>query len=219
MLIVFEGMDGSGKTTQAELLKTNLELNNYEAILVREPGGTPFAEKIREMIKDPNYKTSPTTDLFLFEAARADLIEKVIKPAIDRNEIVICDRFTLSTIAYQGYICHAAGTSEIAMINYISTDGITPDLTFILNPSFSEIKERLSKKNPDKFESMSLDKLGRVHEFYSNAATVNERKIIDTGNKTIKEVGDYVLSIVLENINKRWCPQHEIERLNEYGIM
>lgn len=203
MLIVFEGVDGSGKTTQAELLKTNLELHNHEPVLVREPGGTPFSEKIREIIKDTNYKISPITDLFLFEAARADLTEKVIIPALNSNDIVICDRFTLSTIAYQG--CGYGvieNLREIAKMNNIATNNIKPNLTFILNPSCSEIEKRLASKNPDKFESMPLDKLDRIHNFYSSVAPVSGRQIIDTENKTIKDVGDYVLSVVLNKLQQ-----------------
>src|SRR5215218_8771533 len=99
MFITFEGIDRSGKTTQARMLAQAL---GGEAMLVREPGGTPAAERIREVVKDLDVTLSPIAETLLFGAARADLVENVIRPALDEGRIVICDRYVDSTIAYQG---------------------------------------------------------------------------------------------------------------------
>ena len=99
MFITFEGIDRSGKTTQAKLLAKAL---GDEALLVREPGGTPAAERIRELVKDPSVELSPIAETLLFGAARAGLIEQVIRPALEAGTTVISDRYVDSTVAYQG---------------------------------------------------------------------------------------------------------------------
>jgi dTMP kinase len=129
VFITFEGIDRSGKSTQAKLLADSL---GDAAVLVREPGGTPVAERIRELVKDPAREFSPLTETLLFCAARSDLVNTVIRPALDGGKVVICDRYGDSTVAYQGG-ARGVGIERVERLNEWATDGLEPDLTFLLD--------------------------------------------------------------------------------------
>lgn len=129
MLITFEGIDRSGKTTQARLLAGAL---GEDALLAREPGGTPAAERIRELVKDPSLPLSPIAETLLFGAARAELVVRVIRPALALGKIVICDRYVDSTVAYQGG-ARGLGIDRVEELNEWITDGLWPDVTFLLD--------------------------------------------------------------------------------------
>ena len=132
-LITIEGIDGSGKTTQIQLLEQELKRIRVQFITFREPGGTKLSEKIREILLDKkNIELSSTAESLLFAAARAQLTTEKIKLALGKGTFVICDRFIDSTIAYQGY-GRGLDINNLEMINNIATDGLTPDLTFILD--------------------------------------------------------------------------------------
>ena len=126
MFITFEGIDRSGKTTQARMLAEAL---GDEVVLVREPGGTPAAERIREVVKEA--EISPIAETLLFGAARADLVERVIRPALEAGKTVIGDRYVDSTVAYQGG-ARGLGIDEIEQLNDWITGGLWPDVTFLL---------------------------------------------------------------------------------------
>jgi dTMP kinase len=128
MFVSFEGIDGAGKSTQARMLA---ETVGEDAVLVREPGGTPAGERIREILKDPALELTPRAELMLFLAARAELTEAVIKPALAAGRTVICDRFMDSTVAYQG-AARGLGTELVATLNAIAVDGCAPDRTVLL---------------------------------------------------------------------------------------
>ena len=128
MLITFEGIDRSGKTTQAQLLADAL---GERALLVREPGGTPAAERVRELVKDPALELSPIAETLLFGAARAELVATIIRPALAQGRVVICDRYVDSTVAYQGG-ARGLGIDRVEELNEWITEGLEPDLTFLL---------------------------------------------------------------------------------------
>jgi dTMP kinase len=128
VFISFEGIDRSGKTTQAKMLANAL---GAEALLVREPGGTPAAERIRELVKDPGAELSPIAETLLFGAARAELVERVVRPALAEGKVVICDRYIDSTVAYQGG-ARGLGIERIEQLNDWIADGLWPDVTFLL---------------------------------------------------------------------------------------
>jgi dTMP kinase len=138
VLITFEGIDRSGKTTQARMLAEAL---GDEALLVREPGGTPSAERIRELVKDPDVELSPVTETLLFGAARAELVATVIRPALAKGKIVICDRYIDSTVAYQGG-ARGLGIEKVEELNEWITDGLSADLTFLLDVPPDEARAR-----------------------------------------------------------------------------
>lgn len=126
-----EGGDGTGKSTQAGLLMTRLRAAGFDAVLVHEPGGTPLGESVRRWVKGDG-PSSPLTELLLFEAARAELVQTVIRPALDAGGVVVTDRFADSTLAYQGY-GRGLGLDEIRSLNRIATGGLTPDVTILLD--------------------------------------------------------------------------------------
>jgi len=130
-LITFEGGDGAGKSTQSLLLVSRLESAGITVVTTREPGGTPVGEELRRLVKgaaDP----SPRTELLMFEAARAELVQRVMRPAIERGETVVADRYTDSSLAYQGY-GRGLDLDEIRSINAYATGGLVPDLTVLLD--------------------------------------------------------------------------------------
>jgi dTMP kinase len=138
VLITFEGIDRSGKTTQARMLADAL---GDEALLVREPGGTPSAERIRELVKDPDVELSPVTETLLFGAARAELVATVIRPALAKGKTVICDRYIDSTVAYQGG-ARGLGIERVEELNEWITRGLRADLTFLLDVPPAEASQR-----------------------------------------------------------------------------
>src|SRR5438045_3520411 len=129
LFVTFEGIDRSGKTTQARLL---CEALGSEALGVREPGGTEAGERIRAILKDPAVELSPRTEALLFAAARAELVEQVIRPALEAGRTVVSDRFIDSSLAYQGG-ARGLGLEEVAAINRFALGGVRPDLTLLLD--------------------------------------------------------------------------------------
>ena len=128
LFVTFEGIDRSGKTTQARMLCQAL---GDDCLPVREPGGTEVGERVRELLKDPALAIGPQAEALLFAAARAELVERVIRPALDDGRVVVCDRFLDSSLAYQG-AARGLGVEEIARVNSFATGGLEPDLTFLL---------------------------------------------------------------------------------------
>jgi dTMP kinase len=128
LLISFEGIDRAGKTTQARLLADAL---GKRAVAVREPGGTAVGERVRELLKDADLEIEPHAEALLFAAARAELVARVIRPALAAGRVVICDRFLDSSLAYQGR-ARQLGVDEVARINSFATGGLVPDLTILL---------------------------------------------------------------------------------------
>ena len=129
LFVTLEGIDRSGKTTQARLLSEAL---GERAIAVREPGGTAVGERVRELLKDPAILVDPRTEALLFAAARAALVSEVIRPALEEGKIVISDRFLDSSLAYQGG-ARGLGVDEVAQVNEFATGGIRPDVTILLD--------------------------------------------------------------------------------------
>jgi len=146
VFVTFEGIDRSGKTTQARLLADAL---GDEALLVREPGGTPAAERIREIVKDTEVELSPIAETLLFGAARADLLDRVVRPALEDGKTVISDRYIDSTVAYQGG-ARGLGIERIEELNEWIAGGLWPDVTFLLDVP-SDVA-RLRGGEADRFE-------------------------------------------------------------------
>lgn len=187
MLITFEGIDGSGKSTQIDLLADYLKGLEFEVVTLREPGGTELSEAIRELLLNSSYKISSTTELLLFEAARSELVNNIIKPALDAGKIVICDRFFDSTIAYQGY-GRGLDIKTIDVFNELATMNIKPDLTFLLDIPLEQAQARAGNKKPDKIESSGNDFFERVFRgFRKIASKEKQRYIVIDANGTIED--------------------------------
>ena len=166
--IVFEGPDGAGKSSQALALLKRMESNGYQVILTREPGGTQLGESLRTALKY-SAQIEPLSALLLFMAARSELVETVIQPAVNENIHVISDRFTASTIAYQG---HGQGLdlTEITRLNQLVCSGLTPDLTILLDIPVALIPSRKSDETQDKFDLASSEFHQKVRQGYLSIA-------------------------------------------------
>ncbi len=162
--ITFEGLDGCGKTTQAKLLYDYLLSKGFSVLLTREPGGTPFAESIRQLILEPSdEEPNPLTEMLLYAAARAQHVGRLIKPELAKGKIVLCERFVDSSIAYQGYGL-ARNLELIKKINEVATDNLEPDLTFFFDIAADNCLQRLIKRNLD--TNTTLDRIeARGDEF------------------------------------------------------
>ena len=195
-LISFEGIDGSGKSTQARKLYEFLKEEGYEVSLYRDPGSTPLAEQIRELII--NYAMDPTTELLLFESARSSLVWEKIFPDLSSGKIVIVDRFIDSTTAYQGY-GKEINLGTVSILNHIATRGRKPDLTFILNLPLELALQRL-KEQKTKFEEPNyLKKVrdGYLQIFYSEKE--RDIRLIDA-SRSEEEVFEEIKTITLERL-------------------
>jgi dTMP kinase len=146
LFVTFEGIDRSGKTTQAGML---CEALGDEALGVREPGGTPAGERVRELLKDPSVELSPEAEALLFAAARSELVAEVILPALSEGKVVVSDRFLDSSLAYQGG-ARGLGIEDVERVNHFATRGLKPDLTFLLDLPPDEAASRAGEN--DRFE-------------------------------------------------------------------
>ena len=203
IFITFEGPDASGKTTQIRLLKEVLEKENMETLLTREPGGTPISEKIREILLDrDSADMSSITEMLLYAAARAQHVEQIIKPALEAGRVVICDRFTDSSIAYQGF---GRGLGSIVSeINQIATAGLQPDLTFLLLTTTEHMRQRISAGREDRLEAEKDDFHRRVLEGFLELGEKEPKRIISIdGSQSIETISGIICRKALELVRRR----------------
>lgn len=177
IFITFEGIDGSGKTTQVQLLDDHLKQINKDTVIIREPGGTEMGEKIRNLIIDINNDMADMTEALLYAASRAQLIEQIIKPSLEEQKIVLCDRFIDSSIVYQG-IARELGVEKILNINRYAIDNIMPNITFYLDilPELG-IKRKKKQTKLDRIESEDLVFHNKVYEGYQKIALMYPKRI------------------------------------------
>ncbi|RCK72444.1 MAG: Thymidylate kinase [Ignavibacteriae bacterium] len=204
MLISFEGLDFSGKTTQIKLLVEKLQRHKFSVVLVREPGGTAISEKIREILLDKKYsEMTEIAELLLFSAARTQLVSEVILPAVQSGKIVICDRFVDSTTAYQGY-GRGINLDAVNQINKLATHSTMPDITFFIDIPLTVITQRLmdSNSSTDRMEAAGKTFFEKTRNGYINIAK-NEpnRFIIIDGNRDIDIIHEEVWNIVRSRLN------------------
>jgi len=191
LFITFEGTDGCGKTTQIELLKKYLEEKGYKVVLTREPGAKGLGEKLREILLNYDGDVSSNCESFLFLADRAQHIDMLIKPAIERGEVVLCDRHTDSTVAYQGY-GRGLDLDQIKMLNDIATNGVKPDMTFVFDIDIETAQKRVGKTK-DRMESAGIEFFKRVREGYLEIAKSEpERVKVLDATQTIETISNQV---------------------------
>lgn len=174
MFVTFEGVDGSGKSTQAQLLRDALAAEGREVVLTREPGGTEVGERVRELVLNGPEMT-PWAEAALFAAARAELVATVIRPALDRGADVIADRYVDSSLAYQG-IARGVGIEHVLELNLHVVQGLMPDLTVLLLLDPSEAGSRVAK--PDRLEREGADFHRRVDAAYRELADRFPERIV-----------------------------------------
>jgi dTMP kinase len=190
MFITFEGVDWSGKSTQAALLTEWLRGQGRRVLSTREPGGTPVAEAVREVVLH-GHDMTPWAEAALYAAARADHVEHAIRPALERGEDVVCDRYIDSSVAYQG-IARELGESAVLELNLAVTRGLLPDLTFVVLLAADEAQRRGSGR-PDRIEREGRDFMERVDRAYrSLAARYADRIVCVDGARTPDEIAEEV---------------------------
>lgn len=199
MFITFEGADGCGKTTQLNLLKDYLENKGLDVVLTREPGGKGLGEHIRKILLTYDGPVSDRCESFLFLADRAQNIDVIVKPAIEQGKIVLCDRHTDSTVAYQGY-GRGLDIDEINKLNNLATGGKKPDLTFVFDVDIETSMKRVGKEK-DRMESSGKDFFNRVRQGYLELAKLEPKriKVVDS-TKSIEEVHQKVIEIIEQYI-------------------
>ena len=192
MFVTLEGIDRSGKTTQAALLAEAL---GPETVRLREPGGTPAGERIRELLKDPDLELSPGAELLLFNAARAQLATDVIAPARERGIDVVCDRYIDSTVAYQG-VARELGIELVEQLNSLVVGDCIPDLTVLLRVDPDLAVDR-SGDASDRFESEGVEFQRAVADAYDDLAERHpERIAVVDGSAGVDEVAARILELV-----------------------
>ena len=204
LFIVMEGPDGSGKTTQINLLEQYLKEAGYECLITREPGGTVIGEEVRELILNPEYKEmSPVTEMLLYAASRAQLVHEVIGPALEAGRIVISDRFVDSSIVYQG-IARNLGISTVAAVNAPGIGIYRPDGIFFIDLSEAEgIRRKKNQKKLDRMEQESIDFHHLVSEGYRKVLVERPEVIKIDGGKDIDVIQKKIRNHVDELLKKK----------------
>lgn len=199
LFITFEGADGCGKTTQIELVNKYLQEKGYKTLVTREPGAKGLGEKLREILLNYEGEVSPNCESFLFLADRAQHIDCIIKPALKNNTIVLCDRHTDSTIAYQGY-GRQLNIQEIKKLNDIAVNGLKPDLTIVFDIDVETSMQRVGKTK-DRMESAGMEFFNRVRNGYLAIAQEEPKrvKVINSAD-TIENIHTKVVELVEEVI-------------------
>ncbi|HEX2096096.1 MAG TPA: dTMP kinase [Solirubrobacterales bacterium] len=191
MFVSLEGVDGSGKSTQARLLAEAL---GPQTLTIREPGGTDAAERIRELLADPALEIDPFAELLLFSAARADLVARAIRPALEAGRDVVADRFADSSVAYQGG-ARGLGTSHVLSLVDMTIDGLWPDLTILLRVDPETGLGRADGE--DRFEAEGIDLQRAVAEAYEEIALIaRDRVVVVDASGTVAEVHERVMDVV-----------------------
>lgn len=204
LFIVMEGPDGSGKTTQINLLKEYLEEEGYECLLTREPGGTVIGEEVRQLILNPEYREmSSVTEMLLYAASRAQLMHEVIGPALEAGKIVISDRFVDSSIVYQG-IARNLGISTVSAVNAPGIGIYRPDGIFFIDLSEAEgLRRKKEQKKLDRMEQEGIDFHHMVSEGYRKVLSGRPEVIKIDGGRSIETIQKKIRNHVDELLRKK----------------
>jgi dTMP kinase len=201
MFITFEGPEGCGKSTHAKRLKAYLEGLGQRVLLTFEPGGTQVGKEIRALLLKPESVLDGTTEVYLFAADRSEHVSKIIRPALAEGKIVICDRFIDSTLAYQ-IGGRRLPEDLVRYLNMISSQGLVPDLTFLLDVTpATGLKRAAGKGAPDRFEQEALAFHQRVRETYLQIAKDNPQRVIVV--KTEDQTVDEAQAVIREKIDEK----------------
>jgi len=204
LFIVLEGPDGSGKSTQSELLYKKLTADGYACVKTEEPGGTLEGEKIRDLLLNPDFKLCPKAELFLFLADRAEHVNRIIYPELSDGKIVICSRYIYSTLVYQGFARKIMDMDYLKKINLFAVNNIEPDIVFYVDiipeKSLSKAKENTSKKynfhGGDRIEMEGIEFQHRVREGYLSLASQYSSVFnLIKGDRSIQEINNNIYTL------------------------
>ncbi len=203
LFITFEGGEGRGKSVQAKALYRRLSRLAVPVLLTYEPGGTPFGKRLSRWLKwAKDTDISPLTELMLFNAARAQSVAEVIKPALKNGKVVISDRYADSTTVYQGY-GRELDLTMVKAINRVATQGLMPDLTILLDMPAEEGLARKKGEKPDRFEQEAIAFHRRVREGYLELARIEpERWLVIDANQPKEEIAEIIWQRVSQLLSK-----------------
>lgn len=194
MLISFEGIDGSGKSTQIQLLKNYLQNSGKTINVYREPGGVSISEKIREILLNPELDIDPIAEMLLFSSARAQLVAEKVLPDLKAGKTVILDRFYDSTTAYQGYGRAVIDIEKVHQINEIASLGRAPDITFYLRLSWEESKQRTMHLEDDRMEKAGEDFFRKVIKGFDELAENHSRFELIDAAAPVKDIHEKIIN-------------------------
>jgi len=200
ILVTFEGTEGAGKSTLTHEVAARLHEYGYKAILTREPGGSRIAEHIRKIILEETM--DPRAELFLYEAARAEHLAQTVRPALERGEIVLCDRFTDSTLAYQAF-ARGLPWAEVKALNRFATQGIKPDLTIMLDIDPAKGLKRARQRNRFEAEGVKFQTKVRAGFLKAKAEEPKRWMVIKADSAPADELADQVINALLKKFKSR----------------
>lgn len=199
LLISFEGIDFSGKSLQANLLREKLVKKGYDVLFLREPGGTEISEQIREVLLNTvNQKMSAITEVLLYSAARAQMVEERVIPHLQKNGVVICDRYYDSTTAYQGY-GRGLDLDFIEKLNTFATKGVRPHVTYLLDlkPELAQLRKDPGREPLDRMEQEDADFHKRVRQGYLKVAqSEKDRFVVIDGTQAVEKIHEQILEVL-----------------------
>lgn len=191
MFLTFEGIEGCGKSTQLAQLADHLRAQGHTVCTTREPGGTIIGDHIRQLLLDPDHHMmTPMAELLLYAASRAQHVEEVIRPAIARGEIVLCDRYADASMAYQGY-GRQLPKEQLQQLHNLATQSLQPERTFLIDVSVEVSAQRVTSRNAgkDRLEQEALEFHQRVRDGYLElAANEPQRFVVIDGSQSIEEI-------------------------------
>jgi dTMP kinase len=195
-LIAFEGVEGAGKSTQLDLLRCELERRGREVVVTREPGGTPAGERVREVLLDPGVELHPRAEALLFAAARAELVERVIRPALERGAVVLCDRYLDSSLAYQGS-GRRLGRAAVAEVNRFATGGLLADLVVLLDLDPADGLAR-RRGGHDRIEVEDLAFHRRVRDAFRELAAAEPKRfaVVDAAGPADRVAAEVIAAVL-----------------------
>lgn len=205
MFITFEGPEGSGKTTQAAMLAEFLRQRGYAVLATREPGGTPIGDQIRAILSNlENVDMQPRTEILLFQASRAQLVEQVIRPHLSKGGIVVCDRYADSTLAYQGF-GHQVDLETLQTIVEFATGGLKPDLTLLLDLDVEVgLRRRAAGGGWNRLDAYDLAFHRRVRQGYHRLAQAEpQRWVVIDAEQPVESVQQAVRRAVLSRLEAK----------------
>lgn len=204
MFITFEGSEGSGKTSQLLPLARFLQERGYPVFTTREPGGTPIGDKVRSILLDlKNTEMHPRTEILLLQASRAQLVEQIIRPRLQAGEIILCDRYGDSSLAYQGY-GYGIDPAELRPLIDFATCGLKPDLTLLLDVNVEEGLRRKARHGEwNRLDAYQVDFYQRVRQGYFQLAQAEpQRWVIIDANHPFDQVQEEIRGVVMERIKR-----------------
>ncbi len=204
--ITFEGIDGCGKSTQLRLAEETLRQEGIDVVVTREPGGTPIAERVRELVMSSVHaEMSVECELLLYLAARAQHVSQLIRPAVDSGRVVLCDRFQDATFAYQGY-GRGLALERLRGMNSFATGGLEPTLTLVFDVSVALSRKRLSEagKVPDRMEAGPSSFHERIREGYLALAEAHaDRMVVLQGDQPVEQLAHMVYQTIKQSLAGR----------------